>query len=289
MATERRVGSGVVVGQERRPVEVVTLRLELRGEMRRRGDLRRHCLRVDASGGADVNQATVTGFAVGTEEHLDADFFDPVGSFPNRVKVLVAGTYRLSYGLSVASSSGAQVGSIRAFLALNGDSGDVIPGTDSGTAIPANSGSRGFAGASVLADLAANDYVEIYSLRAGTGTAGMPAVAGGSYLQAELVSFDEVPTPRLVIDRPLRLRAARVSKGASGSTGTTTLDVLRNGSSILTTAKLQVDAGEPWEQVGSEAFASDLLETGDEITLDVIDEEDPAARDVGVELLCEAI
>lgn len=280
----QRVGMGVPVGDESRGVERVVLRLELRGDPSRRADLHRRCQRVDSTGGVNANAVSATAIGLDSELERDEEFFAAAGSFPSRVQVLRSGRYRVTSAVVLASASGAAA-AMRGFVAKNGVTGSPIEGSESGACVVAASGARMILPASMIVDLAANDYVEAYTIRI-VGTVTLNTVAGGSSITVELLEADEVPTPRLVVDRFLRIEGVRASKGTSGSSGTTTLDVLVNGVSILASPLLQLDYSEAWVSEGPSLIASADLGPSDEVTLDVIDEESPAPRDIVVELLC---
>lgn len=280
-----QVGSGVAVGSRRGDVDRFVLRFDLPGEGHRRTGLLRLLDRYDAAGGQNLNQASATAVTFATESRRDGDFYAAVGSFSTRFKALIAGTYRFAYSI-VLTNAAAGAASIESYVTKNG--GSAIVGSYGAAITPNSTNPKTCLTGSIIVDLAANDYLEVFGIRAGGGTGAVNTVANRSRAELSLLSTAELPSARVVCDRVGRLLAARVSKGFSGTSGTTEVDVLVGGSSVLTSAKLDVPAASAWLQFGHDTFTEPRLQPGQEVTVKVLGVESPAPRDLRVELLCEA-
>lgn len=281
-APRARVGALPIVGTRRLP-SYFTLELSAAGHFHRREGLVKLLQRYDAAGSLDINTVAATAFQFNTEERRDTDFFGAIGSFPARLTVTKGGIYRVTYRINTGQG-GAVAGSARSYARKNGSGGEITGSHGRGGAIatatfPASLGSE------FVIDLAANDYLEIMTIRVvGTGT--MPSVAAQSHALLEMVTYDgEAALGGKAMTQEIgTLRRARLIKGTSGSSGTTAVDVKKNGVSILPSTKLQVASSAASADFYSTSFSDVACAPGDLFELDATGNETPPARDIRLEL-----
>ena len=258
--------------------QAFTLTWFLPGHGNRREGVMKSVQRYDAAGGVNPFQASATAFALGTEERRDQDFFGPVGSFPTRVKILRAGTYRISY--SVYSACSATSGTWRATVRKNG--GSDLPGSAGIGRGNAGATPDGVASATFMHDFAAGDYFEVYTIKVGTGTGTFASVANYSMVTAELVSQSDETLlgGAQVAPRAGVLTRVAVSKGVSGWSGTTRVRMLKNAVSMMGSNDLPILASQNYVEFGTAYHSVVHVVPGDVLTLDVIGEESPYPRDL---------
>lgn len=240
------------------------------------------CRRRDVAGSQDLNQASWTSVNFATEDLRSADYFDAVGSFPSQIRILAGGTYRIEYVLNVALT-GITAVNFATRIRIN-DSSVATGGQARWFAGIANQEESCY-GLGVL-DLAAGDYVELETQRV-SGTATTSSIGGQSTLQVSLLSDSDDPAPggRVRSEVEGKIEYAVLSQGVGGTSGQTKIDVLRNGSSVLTPSTLlAIDATDDVQVFDWRAFTQTAVAKGDVWTLAIEQQATPPVRDLRLEL-----
>lgn len=258
------------------------------GHANRREGILKRVLRRDNLGGLNLNSAGNTQVYLPAESARDIDFFGPVTSFPTRVYVTRTGTYRVTYCVNVLSS-GSLGGSIKTIVTRNGGAGALV-GSMAGIYVGPTSGVQQSCGSSFLNDCTSGDYLEIVATRVGALTTALNTIAGGSFMQVELVSFSEEALlgSQQYVERAGRIEKVIVTKGISGYSGTTYFDILRNGVTMVGSTKLTIASNENYKEIVVPSSLNKNVDVGDLITIDVVSEESPFPRDFFVSVKCRA-
>lgn len=276
-------------GRSRATGERYNVYFNFPGHANRREGISKVVMRRDNVGGLNLNNASNTQVFLAREVLRDPDFFGPVGSFPTRVYVTQTGRYRINYSVTVAAGS-VSGGSAQVWISRNGGGG-VMTGSMSSLYLGATTSAQTSCGASYVADLSSGDYLEIYATRVSALTGALNTVNAGSQLTIELVSFTEESTlgGRQVVSRPSLLEKATLTKGVSGYSGSTFVRVLKNGLSIMGSNDLYITSAQTFSEFSQSYFATPSFDVGDVVSLDVISEEAPYPRDLGVILRMAAV
>ena len=257
------------------------------GHANRREGILKALVRYDAAGGTNLNQASDIVVPLATEQIRDQDFFGPVESNTSAIRVTKAGRYRVTYACAFDNATIA-AGGVKTWLRKNGATD--LPGSHSG-AVTAIAQPRGHGAASVILDLAANDYLELFGRRSGTSAGNVSTIADGSMVTVELLSYanEAVLGGGQVAPRAGVLQRVAISKGVSGWSGTTRLRMLKNAVSMMGSNDMPILASQNYAEFGTEYHSTYHIDPGDVLTLDVRDEESPYPRDLVVTATFAAI
>lgn len=239
--------------------------------------------RRDTVGGVNLNTTGNVATDFNSESIRATDFYDARdGGNPTRLTVSKTGVYRVTYSINLANT-GAGVVSIKGWAAKNGVTGTELEGSASSCLSNAVANTRCQLEATFLVSLTAADYLEIYATRV-VGTSTLATVASASHVLIEMVSYPGESNigGQHVIVADSSLVWVLVSKGVSGSSGSTMVDVLVNGTSILATSKLTLAAATASDVFGVDWFGSVNFTSGSLLTVDMYAEETEPARDVVV-------
>lgn len=258
------------------------MRFDFPGHANRREGIVKLLQRYDSVGGTNLNSATQVAVPFASVERRDGDFWDPPGSNPATIRFLKAGAYRVTYNV-VADVLG--VGSAKVYARKSGGAQDLV-GSISRMSLASATSPGSSAHATFVADFAAGDYVEVYAIRDGTDVGAMNTVAGASSILVELLSYsgEALLGTRQIADRNVFIEKCTISKGVGGFSGTTYLDVLRNGVSLCGSNKLSIMSSQTFVEYSSSSFQLPFISVGSEVTVDVIGEEAPYVRDLSVVL-----
>lgn len=260
----------------------------LPGHGNRREGILKAVQRYDNVGGLNLNQAVNVPVWLATVNRRDDDFFPPIGSFLTRVYVSKTGTYRVSYNV-VARNTGVANGNVRCWVAKNGNAGTALVGSAMAFTTVTNL-TDGSASTSFLTDLTAGDYLEIYATRSGALTGVMNTVAGASFMQVELVSYpgESYLGGARLAPRPGYVELAVLTKGVSGYSGTTYVDVLKNGSTMLGSIKLSIASTQQYQVYPESMFSVKSFDVNDTLSIALTATESPYPRDFSLILRCKA-
>lgn len=274
---------GISVNRRGPSGERYNLYFNFPGHANRREGIVKWLRRRDALGGQNLN-VTNTQVWFGTEDQRDPDFFGPIGSFPTRIYVTQDALYRVTYNLN-ATNGAATSASIKTRCAKNGGAGTLV-GSMSGTNTIATTGTHAAVCASFLVNLVSGDYIEVVSTPDGGSVGALNTVASGCTIMVELVSLpgEAILGGVQVITRASQLLRAILTKGVSGYSGTTSVRVLKNGLSIMGSNDLEIASSRQFAVFPQTVFANYRFDVGDVVSLDVISEEAPYPRDLGVTL-----
>jgi hypothetical protein len=260
------------------------------GHGNRREGILKYVKRRDSAGGLNLNTGSNVIVWLAGESARDPDFFGPMSSFPTRVHVTRTGIYRVTYGVNALSSGAADAGSIKTFISKNSSGSDLV-GSMSGFTVPITASTHGSAFSSFIIDLVSGDYLEIYAIREGAPTGTINTIQGGSFMQVELVSLTdsaELLGTQQYVERDGRIEKVTITKGVSGYSGSTYFDVLRNGVTLVGSTKLAIASGENFKEYNVPSSLNRNVAVGDLVTVDVVSDETPYARDICVIVKCRA-
>lgn len=257
------------------------------GHVGRRENIFKRLERGENVGGIDVHTASLTELAFPDEQHRDVDFFDPVASFAERFRITKAGVYRCEYNVSVSEDSASGTGSAR-FIGRKNGSGEISGSlsnvwVDAGASV--GSHSDGYARASFMETFAVDDYWGIWHIGF-NGTIAIDTVIDRSLATTVLLSqTDEDNSGGVqVAGGDGTLYKIVLMKGVSGTTGTTSIDVHKNGVSILPTQKLDMGPTDQVIEYPFDVFSDLTVSNGDQFTLVVDAEESPFLRDLTAQI-----
>lgn len=244
--------------------------------------------RYESTGAIEWNNAAATGVAFPTDSYRDADVFGAYdGSNPTRNKVLVDGRYLVSYTLTVDNQAATNA-ALKSFVTKNGGAALVgSHGAMNSTTVMI----RGCMHSSFVIDLVANDYLEVFVQRSSTFAGSTKSVQNLSHLLMHALNFADggpVGAP-YHCERALQVERVSVSKGVSGTSGSTTLRMKKNGSNVCAT-DFTLGYATRSDSFNADAYLSDsYFGPGDLMTFDAQAVESPEATDLRVEVFLRTL
>lgn len=243
--------------------------------------------RYESTGAVEWNNVAATGVDFNTDDKRDGDVFYARNGFnPTRAKVYLAGRYLVDYTL-VVDNAGATNTGLKCFATKNG--GAALPGSH-GAILSTTGITRGAGHGHFVVDLAANDYLEVFVQRA-NGTGSTKSAQNLSHLLVHALTFTDggpVGAP-YYCERALQVERVVVSKGVSGTSGSTTLRLKKNGSSVCTTDFTLGYATQADSFVADSYLSDPYFGPGDVMTFSSQAVEAPEAMDLRVEVFCRTI
>ncbi len=243
--------------------------------------------------GLDVNDGDEHELRMSTQIYRDSDFFTLL-PLSVRMEVEYAGDYRISYHVFAANDT-TNAAVVDTWLRLN-NSGTMDYSEGSLYCRHSNRPDGDVYLQNIYSLAAGDDVSLVTQSSAGTGTAKL--VADKTWINMELVSY----TPGTAGEDPLggRWRADRdcviesvvLTRGTTGTAGTTSMDILKNGVSMLGTNKCDILWSDDFQVYDSSIFGAPLsamssfVAENDMIDVRVLAQESPFPRDIVMVLNC---
>lgn len=259
------------------------------------GDRRVHQYleRRDSTGGVDLFVSATTPVFVefDSEVHCDTGYFYAVDSNTDQLVVKRAGRYRITYACSADNTSSSGFSGLRWGIYLNGTtSSELLSRAQSYSYHRLDSRGEDTGTAMTIVDLAADDVLRIGGTKSATGTGNATTVADGSVVMIELLHDDAWTDVSQVAQFDGVIECIEVSKDTSGGSGTTDLDLLIDGSSVVVSAGISVDYTAASVSFPAIAYLNTTtFLRGSKLAVRFVGEETPPATGVVVVLRCRPL